>query len=55
VSGFDEQLVQTVQRRHDNMLGNVTSEAKRRRLSDWMRRRGHSWDVLSGVMDQIKL
>lgn len=52
-SGFDEQLVRTIQRRLDNMMGNVKKDTKRRRLSEWMQRRGHSWDVITGVLEQI--
>lgn len=53
-SGLDEQLIQTIQRRHQSM-GALKKEVKSRRLIAWMQRRGHSWDVVSGVMKHICL
>ena len=53
--GFEEQLIQTIQRRHANMRGNLSNETKRRRLTVWMLRRGHSWGVVNGVLGQVKM
>ena len=54
-AGFEEQIIQTIQRRLDSMRGSVSKETKRRRVSDWMLRRGHSWDVVNGVMRQVTM
>ena len=44
------ELLETARRRVQQMGDGVPREAKRRRLSGWLQRRGYSWDVVKTVL-----
>lgn len=54
VIGLDQQLVETVKRRLERMIG-TPQEAKKRRIIAWMQRRGHRWEVVSHVLREVEL
>lgn len=48
--GPEVELLEAARRRVQQMGDGVPREAKRRRLSGWLQRRGYSWDVVKTVL-----
>ena len=46
---IDQQLLASAQRRADMSEG-LPSEARKRRLTGWLLRRGHDWDTVSKLV-----
>lgn len=51
---IDQQLLASAQRRADLSEG-LPSEARKRRLTGWLLRRGHDWDTVSKLIALLKL
>lgn len=50
----DQQLLASAQRRAAMSEG-LPSEARKRRLTGWLLRRGHDWDTVSKLVALLKL
>ena len=50
----DQQLLGSA-RRQAEMTVSLPSEARRRRLSGWLLRRGHDWDTVSKILALLQL
>ncbi len=42
-------------RRQADLSRGLPHETRKRRLVMWLQRRGHSWDTISGLLEQIEL
>lgn len=51
---IDQQLLASARRRADTSAG-LPSEARKRRLTGWLLRRGHDWDTVSKLVALLKL
>lgn len=51
---IDQQLLGSA-RRQAEMTVSLPTEARRRRLSGWLLRRGHEWNTVSIILTKLKL
>lgn len=42
-------------RRQADLSRGLPAETRKRRLVMWLQRRGHTWDTISGLLEQIDL